>query len=146
MAAVLLLLLAGCSGKDKKPEPSISEISSALLSSDVFSEPLETVDSSVGIAVFELNSDDIESAEFYMSSGATAEELAVFKLKSSDSVKALTDALGKRIKMQSDSFASYKPSEVPKLEKAEIRTSGSTVAYCVSENSEAAAKLLDKYF
>ena len=90
--------------------------------------------------------DQVEEAVVYMGSGATAEEIAVFACKDADAAKnQVTPVVKQHIEDQITSFESYVPGEVAKLKDAVVRTVGRYVAVCVSDDSAAAEKILDKY-
>ncbi len=145
-AVLFIISAAACSKGEQKSEPDIQSIADELISSDVFIEKLEPIDGDLGEVLYEIDPDDVSEALFYFSSGATAEELSLFKAADKDAAERIAAALERRVELQSNSFASYIPSEVPKLESADIRVFGSTVILCVSSDSETASELLDKYF
>ena len=68
----------------------------------------------------------------YAGSGATAEELAVFKCSSEDAAGALVSSLETRNQTRIEQYSSYNPVEVPKLESALIMSSGVYVVLCVA--------------
>ena len=68
----------------------------------------------------------------YAGSGATAEELAVFKCSSEDAATALVSSLETRNQTRIEQYSSYNPAEVPKLESALIMSSGVYVVLCVA--------------
>ena len=79
---------------------------------------------------------------YYFSSGATAEELVLFKAKDESGVQKLSDAVKARIDYQIGAFESYVPEEVPKLKKAVIIVSGLYVAMYVAADYDAAEKAI----
>lgn len=85
-----------------------------------------------------------QEAYVYMGSGATAEEVAVFKFADEQSAKDGLAKAQQRIASQKDSFANYIPEEVARLDNAVIKQSGEYLAVCVSEGSTA-AEIISRY-
>ena len=85
-----------------------------------------------------------QEAYVYMGSGATAEEVAVFKFADEQSAKDGLAKAQQRIASQKDSFANYIPEEVARLDNAVIKQSGEYLAVCVSEGS-AASDIISQY-
>jgi len=142
LTLLMLISLFGCSGKK---ELDIDKLSEELLSGGVFSEKLEPLDLDILDYLYEVSEDDYEKAAVYCSSGATADELAIFKTKDEKAAERILEAVQKRIDSQINGFKNYVPAEVPKLEKAYTNTYGSYVLLCVSTDSEAANKIIAKY-
>ena len=76
--------------------------------------------------------------------GATAEELAVFETKDADAAAALVQKLEARNADRIESYSSYIPEEVPKLENAVILSGGRYVVLCVAEDSSAVREAAQK--
>ena len=81
----------------------------------------------------------------YISTMATPEEIAVFEVDPAFSAEALTELAEARIARQKESYASYAPEQVPKLDSAVIRTCGSFVIVCVCADNAKAETLLAAY-
>lgn len=142
LAALLLLSLFGCSGKKELDAGKLSE---ALLNGGVFAETLEAIDLEVLGYIYEVSDEDYEQALVYCSSGATSDELAIFKAKDADAAKIIAEAVRQRVDDQIDGFKNYVPSAVPKLESAYQNTYGSYVILCVSTDTAAAEKIIGEY-
>lgn len=142
LATLLLLALFGCS---EKKELDIDKLSEELLSGGVFSETLEPVELDILGYIYDVSEDDYAEAAVYCSSGATADELAIFKAKDADAAKRIAEAAQQRIEEQIRGFKNYVPAEVPKLEKAYQTTYGDYVLLCVSTDPETANTIIAKY-
>ena len=140
--AFCLLFITACGEEAKQID--FDNLESNLLNSNAFSDELTLTDNSIGCYLYGLEETDAESMSYYFSSGATAEELVVFKAKDTDGVKKLQDAIKARIEYQITAFESYVPEEVPKLDGAVILTSGLTVAMYVAADYEAAKEATEK--
>lgn len=86
-----------------------------------------------------------KEAVVYISSGATAEEIALFSFETQEEAKQAEELAEARIREQRESFESYVPEEVKKLDNAVILQSGNEVAVCVADG-KAAKEILSKYF
>ncbi len=88
--------------------------------------------------------DNALEAYVYMGSGATAEEVAVFKFSDEQAAKDGLSKLQDYIAARKDSFANYIPGEVARLDNAVIKQSGEYLALCVSEGGTA-AEIISRY-
>ncbi len=140
--AFCLLFMSACGEEAKQID--FDNLVSNLLESSAFSDELTLTDNSIGCYLYGLEETDAESMTFYFSSGATAEELVVFKAKDAEGVKKLQAAIKSRLEYQTDAFKSYVPEEVPKLDSAVILTSGLTVAMYVAADYDAAKAATEK--
>ena len=150
--AILLsfLIFAGifsaCSSGSK--EIDISTLSQELLDSDAFPDGLEAVDLKAGCYLYGLDSGEggpIAEAQFYLSSGAVADEFALIKTDSKDSAANVKAAIEARLEYLKTSFESYNPGEVSQLENAALKISGVYVVFVCADNQSTADKILDKY-
>lgn len=141
--AIMILLLPGCAGKEEDFTVDIRSLGQELLEKAAFEDELNPVDDNVIKMLY--NIDAYRDAGVYISSGATAEEIAVFEFQNKAAAeKGLENAL-ERISNQKETFKSYIPKEVKKLEDTVIRQYGQYVVVCVSNSSEA-EKVVEKYF
>ena len=89
---------------------------------------------------------DIEEAYIYESSGATAEEIVVFKCKDSDSASKAKVAFEQRVEEQTENFTDYVPEELPKLKDAVIAVNGEYAVLSVSGDSGKAKDIIEGAF
>ena len=78
----------------------------------------------------------------YISTMATPEEIAVFQADGAMTTDVLAERARMRMESQKESYASYAPSEVPKLDSAVIETVGDFVIVCVCADNAKAAELI----
>jgi len=146
-ACLTLCFTVGCADKaGSKTEPELEDVASALLDGGIFAEKLENIDADIAQMLYTYDPELAEDVLFYMSSGATGDELALIKAKDESSAEKIKESLTARVEYQKASFADYIPSEVSKFDHADIRMLGKTLVLCVSTDHDAAAKILDKYF
>ena len=73
----------------------------------------------------------------YVSTGATAEEIAVFEAVDKEAAARIKEAVLQRAAEQEATFRDYLPAEVPKLQKAVPLCGGPLCDFCVSNHNEA---------
>lgn len=129
-----MLVLSSCSSQSKTIDA--EKLSEDLLNNVTFQDELTLADDNTAKKLY--NVEDFVNAYVYISSGATAEEIAVFEFKDEDNAKQALDNANTRISEQKDSFASYIPEEVKKLDNAVVKQTGCYLIVCVSDGSEAA--------
>jgi hypothetical protein len=143
MLALFMSLLAGCGGNSG--ELDAEAMTSALLGSGAFSDLLNPVDAKVAGLLYGYAAGDVSAVNVYCGTGATAEEIAVFKAVDPDAAGRLKEAVKKRVEDQERAFANYAPGEITKLEMAEIREKGLFVVMVVSADGKKSGDILNKY-
>lgn len=136
--AVAALCLASCGAK----EISVTEMAMTLRDNLTFSEELTEVGEKVTEKRIGLDEEDVIQCTAYKGTNAVADEVVVIKAKDA---KKVNDKVSEYLDKQIESYKSYRPSEVPKLENAVLYTTGDTVIFCVSEDHDAAGKLINDY-
>ncbi|MDR2530491.1 MAG: DUF4358 domain-containing protein [Oscillospiraceae bacterium] len=117
LALALILTLSSCAGKFDDPQKIIDD----ALASGAFSETLEPVENAeLMYSNFGLNSSMVESAIFYMSSGATSETIVYLKAKASESMYSVALVAKARVVTLKNSESGYRPEEIPKLDNARV--------------------------
>ncbi len=143
-AALACVSLAGC-GSANNITVDVNALATELKDGISYQDTLETVEPAMISKLYDVG-DEVEEAVVYKGSGATAEEIAVFVCKDANAAKKqVLPVMEQYIEDQITSFESYVPSEVAKLKDAVIRAAGRYVAVCVSDDSAAAEKIMDKY-
>lgn len=137
----LLLSLAACKGESPKADLTLDD-AQTLLDSVAFSEPLEEIDLEIACSLYALDQSKITGAAVYGSTGATAEELAVFIFSDADAATAAKTSFETRITDRTEAMADYLPNEVPKLEKAVLEVRGSTLLFVVANDYGPVEELL----
>lgn len=132
-AAALCLSLSACGG-EKSPQPfdPAADAQTLLATSGLFSESLTQVDKPTACMLYGIDEDLVADCAVYASTGATAEELAIFTLSSQDDVETVSTALGYRVEDRIEGLRDYLPDEVSKLENAVIKTRGASVLLVVA--------------
>lgn len=141
-------LLCACGEEPGEAKPALPDgetLAAELLASGAFSDTLEPADVKIGCYLYGLAESDAQSMHFRLSSGATAEEIAVFRCADEASAQRVEAAAKARLDYQRESFGDYVPEELPKLEKAVLRREGSCVLLCVAADYAAVSAVLDAY-
>lgn len=118
-------------------------IADELLKNAGFADELNQADADTVEKLYGISG--AKEAVVYISSGATAEEIALFSFETEKEAEQAEELAKARISEQKESFGSYVPEEVKKLDNAVIRRSGSRLAVCVADGG-AAEEILSKYF
>ncbi len=156
---IIVLFMTGCSGKeetDKKrkfalkadkvlehnPEDSeLDKIIERVLNNNVFEGEMAKVNEKIIIEAYGLNnSNNIQIYASYMSTAAKADEITIIK---TDNLKDLESYIQNYIEARTESFESYMPGEVKKLEEALTIAYGDnsgTYILCISGDKKAALK------
>lgn len=142
---LLLCMLVGCAGNGDAKELNMDSLATDLINSDSFSDILSPIEDAVAAAIYVVDEADIEDCRVFCSTGATAEEVAVFKAKDEAAAGRILDAAKARIEAQKQAYSGYAPEEVPKLDSAIVRQSGVYVVYVVPADAAAAKKVADKH-
>ncbi len=142
LAGIMVFMCSACSSNTEK------NIDTAAMAAELsqklsFDDELQKVDSE-GVKVL-YGIDYAEEAQLYMGSGATAEEIAVFKLKTDEDASKAEQAAKDRIESQKKAFENYAPQEMSRLDKAIVVKNGHYVVLCVSSDSNA-QNVIDSYF
>lgn len=132
------LTLAGCGANNIDADA----LASKLVSEGEFAEQLTEVSDAVAGKRLFLAEEDFEDCAAYAGTAAVTDEVVV--IKTNDTAK-VEEAVKKYIDKREETYSSYRPDEVPKLRDAVVRTIDGCVIMCVSENPDAARKIIDGY-
>ena len=151
-----LLAFAGCGGnKPQAPDTapfsqaqsaspqSAAEWMTFLTENLPFDDTMTLVPENAA-AVYGITDEDgyTGDASLYISTMATPEEAAVFRADSALSTEELTALANARLAQQKESYASYAPGEMPKLDSAVVETVGDFVIVVVCADNAKAAELI----
>lgn len=140
--AIFFVAAAGCSHKGGSVSVDVDKAADKFIAGIKFSDQMSAVDEKTAQRLFALEDGEAVKMKVYESSGATAEEVAVFEAKDADSAEKIRDAAETRIADQRDAFQSYQPKEMTKLKAPVLEVKGNYVFLCVSDDNSAAEKLI----
>ena len=139
------LLLAGCGGNETT-SLSVSSMADSLYQQATFSDQLEKVDADTVYALYHLDDSIVSEQSVYLSTGATAEEIAVFAAKDADGAKQIEQAMQTRLQTQKNGFADYLPAEMDKLNQAVVVRKDRYVIFCVASDADTVRSVIDSFF
>lgn len=141
LAAALVLLSACSAPVDGEQHMDLDALAEELLESGIFEEELDLADGKIATKLYGI--DNAATFQLYVGSGATASELALLEFGSEEDADAALALARDRVAGQKESFASYLPGEVKKLDDAVVERYGRYVVVCVSEGD--AGPILSNY-
>jgi predicted small secreted protein len=143
--AVLMtaLLLTSC-GRTTGKDVDIEALAETIAQTVAFDDDLALIDDSMISMMYDI--DGYADAVLYKGSGATAEEIALFRMESASDAQTAYQEAQAHIQSQIAAYANYLPDEVDRLEDAVIRQDGCYVSVVVSADADAAEKLLKEQF
>ncbi len=155
LAFCMIMMTFGCSASendnDENGEEALSvdieQLGNALITDIEFADELDAVEDRVAAGLYGYTEETgVEKALVYLSSGATAEEIALFEAKDKESAAKIEELVKARVEGQIVSFRDYVPDEVPKLENCVLKVKDRYVALCVSNHNEKAEEIIAGYF
>ncbi|GAA4655026.1 hypothetical protein GCM10023142_21640 [Anaerocolumna aminovalerica] len=135
-----LMAFTGC-GKKEAKSIDVKTTANSLLTELKYEDQLSEVNYDL---VYDMEDINITESVVYVSSGATAEEIAAIKCETKEDAEKVETALKERVKEQKESFENYVPKELDKLDKAVIVKIGNTVVLSVSNEDAKAKEIIEK--
>ncbi|PKM74208.1 MAG: hypothetical protein CVU91_03955 [Firmicutes bacterium HGW-Firmicutes-16] len=134
---------SGCTQKAKPTEYDLKAIAAQLQESGAFSDFLSPITKVIAESFYGFEDADVTECVVYCSTGATTEEIALFKCANEEAATKLKANAEKRTETQKAIYESYAPKEPPKLDDAIVTKNGLYVFYIVSDDSAKAQAVLD---
>lgn len=150
LSAVLAVCLifasfVGCGQKAKTVDYDLEALASKLLDDGGFSDLLAPITKDIAASFYSFDDAEVSECVIYCSTGATTEEIALFKCDNEDAAAKLKANAEKRVETQKTIYESYAPAEPPKLDEAIVEQNGLYVFYIVSADSGMAQAVLDSF-
>lgn len=142
---VVIMALPGCSNRSTNEDIilNVTECADKLRKTIAFQDTLTAVSEKMIATIYRIPAGDIVQQEVYLSTGATAEEIAVFEAVDLEAAQKIEMAVRQRIADQKTSFQDYLPAELPKLEDPFVLVKGKYVILCISGHNEDVKTELD---
>lgn len=141
-----VLCLCSCN-KEEGKTPATADVAAIISDSVEFTELIALTNDNIGPRYYGIDLEAIEEYEVLVcSSGALADEVAVFKMKDREDVEDMLDVVRDRKQDLYDRFVDYVPEEVNKINNAVIGSNGNYVYFVVSSNNSAAKKAAEGCF
>lgn len=145
LSALALMTLAACGGSSSQADFDPSELADALRDSGCFTDLLSEMDEATALELYGIDPESVERCKVYLGTGATAEEIAVVECTDKDAASAAAEAFDKRVESQIKAYENYVPSELTKLDKAIVRSSGNYAVYVTAADADGAGAIVDEY-
>ena len=144
LALIMVMTLAACGGGSQDYNPYARDLdedafAATLLAKIEFSDIMTKVDDDAAeilYSLYGLTENDYDDLSVYMSTGATAEEIAVISVENEDQAAKVGAVLVDRIDAQIKSYENYAPDEVEKLSNAIVEQVDDVVILIVCEDYE----------
>ena len=145
LLAVCLIAAAftACAPEIETAEYDLEKLATKIKDSGAFSDILSPIDDSIVPTLYGVYAADVEDVVVFCSTGATTEEIGIFKCVSEEAAQRVEEAAAKRIISQKNLYESYAPAEPPKLDDAVVKTEGLYVFYIVSVDTPKVEAVLD---
>ncbi len=148
LVVAAVALLCSCQSKDptngKTPLP--RDIAAEIVEKGEFPEMLE-MELDIVQKKYGLDKALLESCSVYIcSSGAQADEVAVFKAVDANAVKTIKKSVEKRAETVYTDFVDYVPGEIPKVDDHIIITKGNYVFFVIAAQPKSAQQIFERYF
>ena len=144
IAVILIIAIAIFILKNTNKEITIDidKLSEDIIKNVDFEDEMNITDAETVKRLY--NIDNAISEKVYLSSGATAEEVAIFEFASRENAKEAVEKVNERIENQKSSYSGYAPKEVKRLEDAILIQKDKYIVFCVTEDKNA-QKLISEY-
>ncbi len=149
VAVGMLGMLAGCGTTVSTGENvavDVAAMTDSLYTGLTFEDTLSELNDDTALSYYGIEQDDVTECVVMVSTGATAEEIAVFEATDKAAAATVKEACESRLEKQINSYNDYKPAEVSRLDEAIIETSGNYVVYCVADDTDKVNEIIDEYF
>ncbi len=138
---VLVFMFVSCGAKSVEMS-TIKDTISKTQFRDLTYEP----DLEVTLDQYNLSGGIADHYRIMSGTGATAEEITVFKLEDASKSSEVVEACEKRKKDVYDMYETYKPVEMPMIEDTEIVEKGDYVFYICADDSVEILKEIEELF
>ncbi len=138
----VILTLNSCNTNSTESEVDILNLANRLKSEIDYKDELYEIDDTTISSKYNIDLDTVSEKIVYMSTGATAEEIAVIKANNVDSANEIYAALEGRIEFQKEDFLDYNSDEIAKLNAPVLEQKGALIILCVSDESEIATQII----
>lgn len=146
MLLAVIMAISGCGKSGDDVTLNVKECADTLQRTIAFQDTLTAVDDKMIAAIYQISAEDVVQQQVVVSTGATAEEIAVFEAVDAEAAQRIETAVLQRVADQKASFEDYLPAELPKLTDPFILVKGKYVILCVSDHNEEVKRELNKLF
>ena len=146
LSILLILSLVSCSDDSNKvSDASATDVALVVKESVTFVDDMFEVSNEVATDFYNLPEGITDFKVFMSASGATAEEIAVFKCDSKETCENVKKACEKRIEALTDKFEDYIPEEMAKINNAVIQEKNGFVMFICADSTDSAENAFKNY-
>lgn len=146
LTSIFAILFTSCKSQNTNQDLSAKDIADKIIH-EIGKDSMTQIPSEKIENYYDTDTNKIDDFCIYIeASGAFADEIAVFKAKSKDDVKAVEDSITDRIESQKKVFDGYNAKELSKLEDNLVTENGNYVLFVVSDNNDKAKEIFQKAF
>lgn len=144
LVSVIAISFCSCSGKSKEIVIDSVALCNEVMEKAKFTQELELIDSNYALTLFGIESMSV-TAIVYAGTAASAETISVFQATNESDTARIQSAVESRIDYLSESYASYGPDEVPKIDSATVLVKGNYVIFCISEDNYESKQIIEDF-
>ena len=139
-----LLMLVSCGAPEKTVEMSV--VTNTVKNTATFRDMTYEPETQVVLDFYALSNEVSECYLIISATGATAEEIAVFKLSDKSNAASVLEKCETRKQDRIDLYKDYRPDEMGILEETEIFSKGDYVFYICADNKTEIKTQLESLF
>lgn len=147
LVSLLTLSLTACGSSSTDKNPAVADISSAILSAISVGETVALTDNTLPKQYLDLDVSLVaEYAVNIASSGALADEIAIFKANDKEAVSKIKEAINSRLSLVEEKFVDYVPAEMSKIENALILEKENYILLAIVEDTKTVEDKFNELF
>ena len=132
--------------KNKKDiQINIQDLANRIVGSASFEDQLAQADSEMVMNDYTFTSDEINDLVSYQGSGATSEELVILQVKDKSKINSVKEKINTRLSERRETFGSYLPKEVGKIDNNILRVEGNYIILCIAKDTNTVNKIINEY-
>ena len=145
LAVIVVLSVSACGNKADISNASAVDIAASVKEGVTFVDDMLEVKNEIVADFYSLPEGVTEMKVYMSSSGATSEELAIFKCKDAQTAELVKKACEKRIEDLNEKFEDYIPGELTRLENAIIKERDGFVMFVCADSPALAEEKFEDY-
>ncbi len=141
--AMMMVVMTAC-GSKQPVSFSISTAVDTIKTNGAFTDTLTKCDNDKVLALYGIDASILAEFEVHISTGATAEEIAIFRVKDVADTAKVVEACEARTAAQYEACKDYLPDELEKLEQAITIEADNYVIFVVTDDMMKTAEVVNK--
>ena len=145
LAVIVVVSVSACGNKTDISNASAVDVAASIKEALTFVDDMLEVKNEIVTDFYSLPEGVTEMKVYMSSSGATSEELAIFKCKDAQTAELVKKACEKRIEDLNEKFEDYIPGELARLENAIIKERDGFVMFVCADSPTVAEEKFEDY-